>query len=39
MSQTAGKIQVEVDKLTNDLNLLADRILKLISILTWQEKI
>ena len=29
MSQTAGKIQVEVDKLTNDLNLLADRILKL----------
>ena len=29
MSQTAGKIQIEVDKLTNDLNLLADRILKL----------
>jgi DNA recombination protein RmuC len=29
MSQTAGKIQIEVDKLTNDLNLLADRIFKL----------
>ena len=29
MSQTAGKIQVEVSKLVNDLNLLADRILKL----------
>ncbi len=29
MSQTAGKIQIEVDKLGNDLNLLADRILKL----------
>ncbi len=29
MSQTAGKIQVEVDKLGNDLNLLADRIFKL----------
>ena len=29
MSQTPGKIQIEVDKLTNDLNLLADRILKL----------
>ena len=29
MSQTAGKIQIEVDKLTNDLNLLSDRILKL----------
>ena len=29
MSQTAGKIQIEVDKLGNDLNLLADRIFKL----------
>ena len=29
MSQTAGKIQIEVSKLVNDLNLLADRILKL----------
>ena len=29
MSQTAGKIQIEVDKLSNDLNLLADRIFKL----------
>ena len=29
MSQTACKIQIEVDKLTNDLNLLADRIFKL----------
>ena len=29
MSQTAGKIQIEVDKLTNDLNLLAERIFKL----------
>ena len=29
MSQTAGKIQVEVDKLINDLNLLSERIFKL----------
>ena len=29
MSQTAGKIQIEVDKLGNDLNLLSDRIFKL----------
>ena len=29
MSLTAGKIQIEVDKLGNDLNLLADRIFKL----------
>ena len=29
MSQTAGKIQVEVSKLVNDLHLLGDRVLKL----------
>ncbi|MDA9806528.1 DNA recombination protein RmuC [Alphaproteobacteria bacterium] len=29
MSQTAGKIQIEVDKLINDLNLLSERIFKL----------
>jgi len=29
MSQTAGKIQIEVHKLINDLNLLSERIFKL----------